>query len=108
VIIEDKNNKNVILNELMEENYHKPGAYTYFWEHAGLSVSDYGVYIKLKDPESGLERERAGYDFEFSIKAPNAPPVFVEPKTYENDLGVVKRGKRLLYHTKYVTQMVIH
>jgi len=30
VIIEDKNNKNVILNELMDENYHKPGAYTYF------------------------------------------------------------------------------
>ncbi|OQA09813.1 MAG: Endo-1,4-beta-xylanase A precursor [Firmicutes bacterium ADurb.Bin373] len=96
VIIEDKNNKNVILNELMDENYHKPGAYTYYWEHEGLSVSDYGVYIKLKDLESGHEREeRAGYDFEFSIKAPNAPPAFVEPKTYENNLGVVQRGETI-------------
>jgi uncharacterized repeat protein (TIGR02543 family) len=95
VIIEDENGTE-ILNEKMGENYHKPGAYSYYWEPEGLSVGNYGVYIGLKDTESDLERERAEgeYDFTFSIIALNAPPVFENPNSYENDLGVVKRGDK--------------
>lgn len=95
VIIEDENGTE-FLNEKMGENYHKPGAYSYYWEPEGLSVGNYGVYIGLKDTESDLERERAEgeYDFTFSIIAPNAPPVFENPNSYENDLGVVKRGDK--------------
>ncbi|MGI6066739.1 MAG: InlB B-repeat-containing protein, partial [Bacillota bacterium] len=94
VIIEDEN-KNVILNELMDENYHKPGAYTYYWEPEDLAMGNYDVYIGLKDMETGYERDRTGYDFTFNIISPNAPPVFEEPQTYENDLGVVKRGETI-------------
>ena len=81
----------------MDVNNHKLGAYSYYWESEGLSVGNYGVYVELKDTESDLERERAEgeYDFTFSIKAPNAPPVFEEPQVYENDLGVVKRGETI-------------
>lgn len=95
IIIKDENGGTEILNEQMDENYHKPGAYTYYWEPEDLSVGRYGVYIGLKDTESGCERDRTGYDFAFSIKAPNAPPVFVKPQTYENNLGVVKRGETI-------------
>ena len=56
IIIVDKNG-NEILNEQMDENYHKPGAYTYYLEHEDLSVGNYGVYIGLRDTESGCERE---------------------------------------------------
>lgn len=94
VIIEDEDGKE-ILNEQMGENYNKPGAYTYYWEPEDLPVGNYGVYIGLEDTESGLERERKEYDFTFSIKATNAPPVFEEPQTYENDLGVVNRGETI-------------
>jgi hypothetical protein len=97
--IEDENG-NAILNEPMDVNYHKPGAYTYYWEPEDLAVGNYNVYIGLKytvtdkDTETVYERERNGYDFAFSIKAPNAPPVFEEPNSYENDRGVVKRGDK--------------
>lgn len=94
IVIEDEN-KNVILNKPMSKNYHKPGAYTYYWEPEDISVGNYGVYFGLKDTESDYERDRTGYDFTFSIKAPNASPVFVEPQTYENNLGVVKRGETI-------------
>ncbi|MDD4239033.1 MAG: hypothetical protein PHT62_10845, partial [Desulfotomaculaceae bacterium] len=102
VIIEDENGTE-ILNEKMDDNYHKPGAYTYYWEPEELSVGRYGVYIGLKDIESGCERDRTGYDFAFGIKAPNAPPVFVKPQTYENNLGVVKRGETITIPlTRYI------
>jgi uncharacterized repeat protein (TIGR02543 family) len=96
VIIEDENG-NEILKEQMSENYHKPGAYTYYWEPEDLSVGTYKVYFGLKDTETGCERDKTEgeYDFAFSIKAPNAPPVFEEPQTYENDLGVVKREETI-------------
>ncbi|NLL18759.1 MAG: leucine-rich repeat protein, partial [Clostridia bacterium] len=94
LIIEDENGTE-ILNERMGENYHKPGAYTYYWEPEELAAGNYHVYIDLKDPVSSLERDRTGYDFAFRIKAPNVPPVFAEPQTYENDLGVVKRGDKI-------------
>lgn len=92
--IEDENGI-AILNEPMDVNYHKSGVYSYYWEPENLAVGNYNVYIALKDPVSGLERDRTGYDLAFSIKAPNAPPVFAEPKTYENDLGVVNRGENI-------------
>jgi hypothetical protein len=94
VIIEDENGTE-ILNEKMDENYHKPGAYTYYWEPEDLAVGNYDVYIGLKDMETGYERDRTGYDFTFKITSPNAPPVFEEPQTYENALGVVKRGETI-------------
>lgn len=94
IFIKDQNNS-VILNEPMDENYHQPGAYTYYWEHEGLPVGNYGVYIGLKDIQSSLERDRTGDDFTFNIRSFNAPPVFVKPQTYENNLGVVKRGETI-------------
>ncbi|MEN6328221.1 MAG: CFI-box-CTERM domain-containing protein [Syntrophomonas sp.] len=93
-IIEDKTG-NEILKEQMSENYHKPGVYTYYWEPEELSVGNYGVYIGLKESIYERDRTEGEYDFTFSIKAPNTPPVFVEPKTYENDLGVVERGEKI-------------
>jgi uncharacterized repeat protein (TIGR02543 family) len=94
VIVEAENGSE-ILNEMMDENYHKLGAYTYYWEPEDLAAGNYNVYIGLKDPVSGLERDRTGYDFAFSIKAPNGPPVFAEPNSYENDRGVVNRGETI-------------
>ena len=94
VIIEDENGTE-ILNEKMDENYHMPGAYTYYWEPEDLAVGNYHVYIWLKDMETGYERDRTGYDLTFNIRSPNAPPVFVEPNSYENDLGVVNRGETI-------------
>ena len=95
VIIEDNNG--IVIADKMAENYHKPGAYTYYWEHEGLPAGNYGVYIGLKDTQSGLERVRTEgeYDFTFNIKVPNEPPVFTNPNTYETNLGVVNRGEKV-------------
>lgn len=83
IMIEDKDG-NQILNEdeeaqsgKMVENYHKPGAYLYYWENESLPAGNYGVNIGLKDTQSGLERVRTEgeYDLTFNIKEPNSPPV---------------------------------
>lgn len=95
VTIESKGGALIADEFLLDPDPHCPGAYLFDRSLlAGeMGAGEYGVFIHLSDPDSGLEREREGFDFTFTLYEPNNAPYFVEPAIYETEAKLVKAGE---------------